>query len=152
MVDDPLVQKYNLLVPGIPGSSGKEAAIMFKLAAQLRPPVSIGHRLSRLAPVAQLTQVQTLSLANNNIQSGKDILSIGMFLPKLANLSLANNQLKSMDDIRQLTRDKNRLDFLRELVLTGNPIKGNDPANTEQYRRFVSPPSSEIYSTHRTNR
>lgn len=137
MVDDPLVQKYNLLVPGIPGSSGKEAAIIFKLAAQLRPLVSIGRHSSRLAPVAQFTQVQTLSLANNNIQSGKDISSIGMFLPKLANLSLANNQLKSMDDIRQLTREKNKLDFLRELVLTGNPIKGNDPANTEQYRRFV---------------
>ena len=82
-------------------------------------------------------QVQTLSLANNNIQSGKDISSIGMFLPKLANLSLANNQLKTMEDIRQLTREKNKLDLLRELVLTGNPIKGNDPANTEQYRRFV---------------
>lgn len=119
MVDDPLVQKYNLLVPGIPGSSGKEAAIMFKLAAQLRP------------------LVQTLSLANNNIQSGKDISSIGMFLPNLANLSLANNQLKSMDDIRQLTRERHKLDFLRELVLTGNPIKGNDPTNTEQYRRDI---------------
>jgi len=62
-----------------------------------------------------------------------------MFLPKLVNLSLANNQLKAMEDIRLLTREKNKLDFLRELVLTGNPIKGNDPANTEQYRRFVLP-------------
>ena len=152
MVDDPLVQKYNLLVPGIPGSSGKEAAIMFKLAAQLRPLVSIGRRLSRLAPVSQLTQVQTLSLANNNIQSGKDISSIGMFLPNLANLSLANNQLKSMDDIRQLTRERHKLDFLRELVLTGNPIKGNDPTNTEQYRRFVPSSSSEIHSPHHNDR
>ncbi|KAF9790387.1 hypothetical protein BJ322DRAFT_1036097 [Thelephora terrestris] len=119
MLDDPIVQKHNLLVPGVPGSSGKETAIMFKLAAQLRP------------------AVQTLSLANNHIQSGKDISSIGMFLPKLANLSLANNQLKAMDDIRLLTREKNKLDFLRELVLTGNPIKGDDPANTEQYRRDI---------------
>lgn len=43
MLDDPIVQKYNLLVPGVPGSSGKETAIMFKLAAQLRPPVSFRH-------------------------------------------------------------------------------------------------------------
>lgn len=119
MLDDPIAQKYNLLVPGVPGSSGKETAIMFKLASQLRPPV------------------QTLSLANNRIQSGKDIQSIGMFLPKLANLSLANNQLKSMDDVRLITREKNKLDFLRELVLTGNPVKGNDPANAEQYRRDI---------------
>lgn len=137
MVDDPMVQKYNLLVPGVPGSSGKETAIMFKLAAQLRPPVSSRRCLLPLAPFVQRVQVQTLSLAHNQIQSGKDISSVGMFLPKLVNLSLANNQLKAMDDIRLLTREKNKLEFLRELVLTGNPIKGNDPANTEQYRRFV---------------
>jgi nuclear RNA export factor len=138
MLDDPIVQKYNLLVPGVPGSSGKETAIMFRLAAQLRPAVSIRHPLTFLQPLLfNLSQVQTLSLANNNIQSGKDISSIGMFLPKLINLSLANNQLKAMDDIRALTREKNKLEFLRELVLTGNPIKGSDPTNTEQYRRFV---------------
>ena len=97
--------------------------------------------------------MQTLSLVNNHIQSGKDISSIGMFLPKLANLSLANNQLKTMDDIRSLTREKNKLDFLRELILTGNPIKGSDPANTEQYRRFVSlVPSTELRSPYRNDR
>jgi len=72
-----------------------------------------------------------------------------MFLPKLVNLSLADNQLKAMDDIRSLTREKNKLDFLRELVLTGNPIKGSDPANTEQYRRFILlVPISELHSSH----
>ena len=50
MLDDPIVQKYNLLVPGIPGSSGKEAAIMFKLAAQLRPPVSFRRCSSPFPP------------------------------------------------------------------------------------------------------
>lgn len=97
--------------------------------------------------------MQTLSLASNHIQSGKDISSIGMFLPKLVNLSLANNQLKTMDDIRALTREKNKLDFLRELVLTGNPIKGNDPANSEQYRRFVSLiPITELRPPHHNDR
>lgn len=75
-----------------------------------------------------------------------------MFLPKLANLSLADNQLKTMDDIRLLTREKNKMDFLRELVLTGNPIKGDDPANTEQYRRFVHLVSAEIHSPHHSDR
>lgn len=75
-----------------------------------------------------------------------------MFLPKLVNLSLANNQLKSMDDIRLLTREKNKLDFLRELVLTGNPIKGSDPANTEQYRRFVALMTTELRSPHHNDR
>lgn len=140
MLEDPIVQKYNLLVPGIPGSGGRETALIFKLAAQLRPTVSYKCCSSSFGPFVQFLQVETLSLANNPIQSGKDISSMGMFLPNLVNLSLANNQLKSMDDIRQLTRGKNKLDFLRELVLTGNPIKSNDPANSEQYRRFVSYP------------
>ena len=55
MLDDPMVQKYNLLVPGVPGSSGKETAIMFKLAAQLRPPVSFRRCSSPLAPFVQRT-------------------------------------------------------------------------------------------------
>jgi len=50
MLDDPIVQKYDLLVPGVPRSSGKETAIMFKLAAQLRPPVSFRH-YSSLSPL-----------------------------------------------------------------------------------------------------
>ena len=50
MLDDPMVQKYNLLVPGVPGSSGKETAIMFKLAAQLRPPVSFRRCSQPLCP------------------------------------------------------------------------------------------------------
>ena len=53
MLDDPIVQKYNLLVPGVPGSSGKETAIMFKLAAQLRPPVSF-KRYSSLFPLCSI--------------------------------------------------------------------------------------------------
>jgi hypothetical protein len=75
-----------------------------------------------------------------------------MFLPKLVNLSLANNQLRTMEDIRQLTREKSKLDFVRELVLTGNPIKGSDPANTEQYRRSVLFPSTRIHSPHHIDR
>jgi len=64
MLDDPIVQKYNLLVPGVPGSSGKETAIMFKLAAQLRPPVSFRCCSSPFRPFRS-------TCAGSNAVSGK---------------------------------------------------------------------------------
>src|SRR6266702_1004439 len=39
MSEDEMVSKAGLLPPGIPGSTGKEAAVIFKLASQLKPPV-----------------------------------------------------------------------------------------------------------------
>lgn len=39
MSEDEMISKAGLLPPGIPGSTGKEAAVIFKLASQLKPPV-----------------------------------------------------------------------------------------------------------------
>lgn len=47
MLDDPVANKYNLPVPGVPGSNGREMAIILKLAAQLQPPV----RIRRCSPL-----------------------------------------------------------------------------------------------------
>jgi nuclear RNA export factor len=48
MLDDEELQKHNLLPPGAPGSSPREAAVIFKLASHLKPEVSpfIKHCLS----------------------------------------------------------------------------------------------------------
>src|SRR6266702_81098 len=43
MSEDGMVSKAGLLPPGIPGSTGKEAAVIFKLASQLKPPVRFCH-------------------------------------------------------------------------------------------------------------
>lgn len=128
--------KYNLLPPGTPGSSYREAATIFKLASQLKPPVRtpISCFCCRFSPKRQ---VQTVSLAHNNIRSGKDLSSLGHYLPKIVNLSLADNQISTMEDVMYLANKKGKLDTLRELVMTGNPIKGTDSTNTEQYRRRV---------------
>lgn len=40
MLDDEELQKHHLLPPGAPGSSPREAAVIFKLASHLKPEVS----------------------------------------------------------------------------------------------------------------
>jgi hypothetical protein len=40
--------RAGLLPPGVPGGTGKEAAVIFKLASQLKPPVRSFHLSSSL--------------------------------------------------------------------------------------------------------
>lgn len=46
MSEDEMISKAGLLPPGMPGSTGKEAAVIFKLASQLKPPVRFFSFLS----------------------------------------------------------------------------------------------------------
>jgi nuclear RNA export factor len=39
MSEDEVIMRAGLLPPGVPGGTGKEAAVIFKLASQLKPPV-----------------------------------------------------------------------------------------------------------------
>lgn len=41
MLDDPELAKHGLLPPGAPGSTAREASVIFKLASNLKPPVSL---------------------------------------------------------------------------------------------------------------
>ncbi|KAH8832006.1 hypothetical protein DL96DRAFT_1589657 [Flagelloscypha sp. PMI_526] len=103
LADSPIVQKYKLRVPGS-GGDAKDAAVIFKLAGQLRP------------------AVQTISLANNGL-TGSHLTHLARYLPKILNLSLANNKLHTLKDTDNLTaRSRHRFLHLRELVLTGNPL------------------------------
>ncbi|KAI0267684.1 NTF2-like protein [Gloeopeniophorella convolvens] len=108
MSEDETITRARLLPPGVPGSSGKEAAVIFKLASQLKPPV------------------RTVSLANNNLQTTQFISTITHYLPNLANLSLENNNLRvwrDIDSLSQISDRRDKLSNLRELILIGNPIR-----------------------------
>lgn len=39
MIDDDIVKKYNLTPPGTGGGGARDAAVIFKLASQLKPEV-----------------------------------------------------------------------------------------------------------------
>ena len=140
MSEDEMISKAGLLPPGIPGSTGKEASVIFKLASQLKPPVRLNHYHLPLS--FSSIQVRTISLANNNLQTTHVISTIAHYLPNIANLSLENNNLrvwKDIDSISQLSDKKDKLLKLRELILIGNPIRELEYQNNrvDAYRKYV---------------
>lgn len=92
-------------------TGSKEYAVMFKLAAELQPPV------------------QSLTLANNAISSGSTISALSRYLPNIVNLSLQDNKLERHRDLDYVSGRKSssfKLQRLRELILTGNPLRENE--------------------------
>ncbi|KAG8213436.1 hypothetical protein J3R82DRAFT_11949 [Butyriboletus roseoflavus] len=127
MLDDPELAKHGLLPPGAPGSTAREASVIFKLASNLKPPI------------------QTISLANNKIASGQVLSTLAHYVPKLANLSLQNNDLKVWRDVDYLSGRKGKLEHLRELIMIGNPLRElelkhgrRDKYKSDMARRFPS--------------
>ncbi len=137
MVEDEILKKHNILPPGVPGSSAREMAVILKLASQLKPEVrSCGF----LADSCSYTpQIQTISLANNNFESGNYLSYLAHYLPRLSNLSLQNNKLKGWRDLDSISARKGRMHHLRELVLIGNPLREIELKNGrgEFYKRHV---------------
>ncbi|TFK35547.1 hypothetical protein BDQ12DRAFT_725837 [Crucibulum laeve] len=103
MIDDDIVKKYNLTPPGH-GGGPRDAAVIYKLAAELTP------------------EVQTLSLAHNNL-NGVQLTYLSKYLPRLANLSLEGNNIRQWKDLEFISARQNKMVHLRELILTGNPIR-----------------------------
>ncbi|KAF9480018.1 NTF2-like protein [Pholiota conissans] len=103
MIDDELVKKLNLSPPGH-GGSARDAAVIFKLAGQLKP------------------EVKTLSLANNNL-TGTLLMQLSRYLPDIENLSLLNNKIRDKREITMIVPKRDKMIHLRELILTGNPIR-----------------------------
>jgi nuclear RNA export factor len=140
MADDELLRKNNVAAPGAPGSTGREAAVIFKLASQLKPPVcffSAAVPSRECADDCCRVQVQTISLANNNLSNGHTIAHLSHYLPNLANLSLQNNKLRSWRDIEFISGKRGKLTQLRELVTLGNPFREHEFQNGrgDKYRR-----------------
>ncbi|KAI0925950.1 hypothetical protein AcV5_008540 [Taiwanofungus camphoratus] len=129
MAEDDFVRRNRLVAPGV-SSSYKEAAVIFKLASRLLP------------------EVQTISLAYNNIVSGQNISRLSHYLPRLVNLSLEGNKLASWRDIDYISGRRGKLENLRELVLTGNPVRDLEYRNNrgDRYKSDIARrfPSLEI--------
>ncbi|KAF8813361.1 NTF2-like protein [Phlegmacium glaucopus] len=103
ILQDEVVKKHNLSPPGF-GGSPKDAAVIFKLASQLKP------------------EVQTLSLANNNL-TGMLLNQLCRYLPNIVNLSLENNNIRDKKEISMIVSRPEKMPHLRELILIGNPVR-----------------------------
>ncbi|KAJ7650754.1 hypothetical protein FB45DRAFT_997566 [Roridomyces roridus] len=121
MSEDNLVRKYNLQAPGSAGGTAREAGVIFKLASRLQPPV------------------ETLSLANNAL-TGQHLSYLDKYLPQIVNLSLRNNNLRQWKDVDSIAARRDRLLNLRELILSGNPLREQEykSDNVERYKRELS--------------
>lgn len=64
-------------------------------------------------------EVDSIDLSNNQLNDITTITTLSQTFPKLKNLSLANNNLSK---IKVFDNWKSKLNFLRELILNGNPI------------------------------
>ena len=68
------------------------------------------------------------------------------YLPDLANLSLENNNIKrflDLDHISMVSEKKDKFKCLRELILSGNPLRTNHESSgrLDTYKKCVKPVS-----------
>lgn len=72
------------------------------------------------------------------------------YLPDLANLSLEGNRLRAWKDLDYLTGRRGKLSKLRELILTGNPIRELEYQNNrvDMYKRYVASSGSSVDKQH----
>ncbi|TRM64263.1 hypothetical protein BD626DRAFT_491278 [Schizophyllum amplum] len=123
MAQDDFIKKNHLNVPGLVNhrrgsqEAAREAAVIYKLAAELQP------------------EVQTLSLANNKLRADH-LKSLNHYLPRIENLSLEGNELTTMRDLEHISARKSKLVHLRELLLMRNPVRETEYQHNrgEQYR------------------
>lgn len=137
MNDDELVKKHSLSPPGH-GGDHRDAAVIFKIAGQLTPKV-ISYLFTSFMPHLLIhLQVETLSLANNNL-NGQHLQYLAHYLPRLANLSLQGNKIRLWKDLDFISSRKGKLLHLRELVLLDNPIRELNfkDDNGQRYKQCV---------------
>ncbi|KAI9000551.1 NTF2-like protein [Trametes punicea] len=129
MNEDEFLRRHRLTSPASPDAV-KEPQVVFKIASKLKP------------------EVETISLAHNNLTSGRMMSTLAHYLPKLANLSLEGNKLSGWKEIDYISGKRGRLSQLRELVLVGNPMRDLEFKNNraQQYKSEIARrfPSLEI--------
>lgn len=113
--------------------------MVFKIASKLEPPVCVAEFRPSCRKLSLCTQVETISLAHNDLASGRIMSTLAHFMPKLANLSLEGNKLGGWKEIEYISGKRGRLEQLRELVLIGNPMRDLEIKNdrVQQYKRYV---------------
>ena len=84
--------------------------------------------------------MQTISLAYNNIMSGRVLSRLPHYLPNLVNLSLQGNKLATWRDLEYISGRKGKLSQLRELILLENPIRNIEYENNraDRYKRLAA--------------
>ena len=66
-------------------------------------------------------------------------MQLSRYLPKIVNLSLHNNKIRDKKEIGMIVPRRDKMIHLRELVLTGNPLRESayKAGLGESYRAYV---------------
>ncbi|KAJ1658407.1 nuclear mRNA export, poly(A)+RNA binding protein [Dispira simplex] len=79
----------------------------------------------------------TVSFGQNELKSLEPIARLIEFLPNVRNLSLQDNHIATLRDFDFLAQSTQSPTELRELVLTGNPLRANRLAKTHDDSVFI---------------
>src|SRR5690349_14426444 len=69
--------------------------------------------------------IESISLANNNIDDVGQVEVVATTFPRLKNLDMSGNQVASMQALQPW---KGKFKYLETLFMTGNPIETTDPS------------------------
>ncbi|CAO3650402.1 unnamed protein product [Cunninghamella blakesleeana] len=120
MHEDPFLKKHGIKPPGVKGSPAVVGPAMMKLASEM----------------FQEEGVMTVSLANNRLHNVQSISTLAQYLPNIQNLSLQNNLIKNVEGLEAIS-GTGKLVHLKELVLTGNPLKETEIKQRGDDRGYV---------------
>ncbi|OZJ06377.1 hypothetical protein BZG36_00730 [Bifiguratus adelaidae] len=106
MAQDPVLKAAGIPPPGRGDKTSQIGSVIMKLASEM------------------FGEVHTISMANNGFRDVNGISTLAQYHPSIQNLSLENNLITSMKGLEAISAP-GKLKFLRELVLSGNPLKTN---------------------------
>ncbi|CED84783.1 mRNA export factor TAP/MEX67 [Phaffia rhodozyma] len=122
MSTDSYLLERSVFPPGHKGTKSAMAKVIWKLAAELKPPVV------------------TVSYENNGLNSLESLEYMGQFLPSVRNLSISKNPLRDLQAVKSILSLKSGLDNLRELVTVDTPFRDKEitARGEEGYRTLMT--------------
>lgn len=114
MKGDPLLQQVGVFATA--STSSKMFPALMKIADNERDMV-----------------VESVNLAQNNLQEVTSVTTLAQSFPDLKNLSLADNQISRL---RGIENWRHKFRNMRELILTGNPIIANEPTYKDEIMKM----------------
>ncbi|KAL7410415.1 hypothetical protein BDY24DRAFT_399683 [Mrakia frigida] len=122
MSHDPWLLEREVFPPGHKNSRSAMAKVLWKLVAELKPPVI------------------TISYENNKLTNTDSLEALTQFVPTVRNFSIANNPLTDLTSIKAMISLKTGLMNLHELITVGCPFRDKEIAERgeEGYRTLMT--------------
>ncbi|KAG0739052.1 hypothetical protein G6F23_009230 [Rhizopus arrhizus] len=118
MASDPILKKSAIRPPGAPGSNAIVGPAMMKLAGEM------------------FQDIVSISFARNHLKNVQQISTLAQYLPNIQNISLQDNLIKEYENLEAIS-GTGKLKNLRELLLTGNPLRESEIKQRNNDRGYI---------------